>query len=212
MPPVSLAYFRPRDDRYVTAQSQALSVQVQQGAVVADTTSNEGALSLRHIHTGAVRLHAPLRLNETPLVAAVLLICFAALGAAWWRRRREDRRRSDPQAARAQQAARAARAALGRLGGLPDDAYLTAIGEVLVRYLSDKLGLPASGITVADLGTELVARGLSAAVAADAQALLAACQVSRFAPTAQRRPSRQEALAAALALISELERERGERQ
>ncbi|NSW56018.1 MAG: BatD family protein [Armatimonadetes bacterium] len=178
----SLRYFDPAARAYKTAQSAPVSVTVTEGEVIEEATSAAGDTALMHIHTDRPRLHAHPPLPSTPVIPTVLTACALALAGSAAVRVNRQRRLSDPQGFRASAAARQARRSLASAEKLRGNAVVDAVAETVRQYLADRFALPATGIALQEIASELERRGLASPVVGRVTTLLSSCGDMRFAP------------------------------
>jgi hypothetical protein len=160
VPPISFSYFDPSQERYQTAASPPLRLDVAPGdAQQAPVGFSAGpaagpaaitalASDIRHIRSrpgfeAPAALAAAVAGAGAAHAAPVAVLAFAALLAGW-----RSREQSDPAGARARRAAKAAEERLAKsrgAKGLHESSAL--VGDALVGYLADKLAVPPSGLT-----------------------------------------------------------------
>ena len=196
IPPIRLDYFDPAARAYKTAQSRPLELDVAPGeagqAASGPSPASPQAVTqvsqdLRYLMTGPRRGRLSRALEALasagPVNAAPLAIFIGVLG---WT---EQKRRSllDPAGARARAARRAAQARLKQAREAGDPAVAAArLSEALVGYLADKLGQPASGLTLKRAQELLRQRRPDAApqTLEQVKELWEDLDMRRFAPTA----------------------------
>ncbi len=188
---VELPYFDPDKREYRIARAALGKVKVtpKAGAEKAPEPTNapegdpfatmpKGRLALGEFEPA--RTHAP---ALAPLFGWMLGPSFAVvlLGyAGRWIRRARDR-----MAARSSEPEHLARRALGELKDAVDAASVAAIAERAVHHaIEAATTLKSRGILLENLQRELVARGLSGALAERIEAVLDACAILRFKPGA----------------------------
>ncbi|TBR17295.1 hypothetical protein EPO15_17205 [bacterium] len=160
VPPIPFSYFDPAAEKYVTAQTPPLKLDVTPGdptqapvgfsATPGAAPSGITAVSedIRHVRArpgfdGAARAAAAVAGAGLLHAVPAATLAFAGLVAGW--RARED---SDPARSRARRAAKAADERLGKSRATKALAESSAlVGDALVGYLADKLSVPPSGLT-----------------------------------------------------------------
>ncbi len=178
LPPVRYPYFNPYTERYDIAVAAPETLRVRPGSLAPADTAQATLpppLAVRTLYRGAL----PPPFYTQPLFAALALAGpLPAIVLTGWRRPR--RRRAPPSAA-----ARLQRLARKRT---PSDALL--VRRLFVRALVDRFDLPVTTFTDQGALTQALRReGVTAAHAAEAQAVLAALDRAAFdAAAAPRRP------------------------
>jgi len=219
LPPVTYPVFDPEQRRYVTLRSEALSLAVKPG-----TAPLAGALPAAAAAVGVKTVQSDIRFLKAamgPQVADLPLfrragywaaqlppLLFLGLGgvAAWWRRRQA----LDPAGARARTARRHADRRLkvaadrGRAGDRVG--ACVALHEAVVNFLADKWAVAPAGLTLAEVEARLLTRGATPAQAARLRTLWDEADLVRYAPQAAGGTDASAEIAAAGALLDDLER------
>jgi hypothetical protein len=199
IPPIRFDYFDPKARAYKLAESRPIELEVAPGEAQAGGPAAAGpgpgapravtavARDLRYLKTAPSR-GAATRALEALAFAGLLnglpfLLFFGALGFTQYRKLAE----SDPAGARSRAALRAAQARLRQAREAADPARAAAfLSEALTGYLADKLGQPASGLTL-KRALELSrarAPGAPAAALDELKAAWEELDMRRFAPAA----------------------------
>lgn len=170
VPPVRFSYFDPSAGRYRTLQTNPLRLAVTPGSVALPSPAARPAEEMRSIRTtSALRpARAPLLTHPKFLAAQVLLsIALLAWGAApnWGQVRIGARRRNG-----------GVRHAVARLRDVP------GLREVLLAFLSERLGCPLQGMSHGEVDALLAERGVAAAERQCLRGLLETADTARFAP------------------------------
>ena len=188
IPPVEWSYYDPESRSYRTLRSAAFPVTVTGAAApaaavpeitAADPSVPMGLMAAATWH----RAHAAARIPASALLAGIGLPLLALLGLLGLRRRADRQSDTSPEAVALRahpEAKRRLREARAALGDAP--AFYAALERALHAFLSERLHLPAQGLTRAVLTTALRDRGLSEQTCEEIDALLAASERAQFAP------------------------------
>jgi hypothetical protein len=214
--PITFSYFDPKSGAYRTLRSDGLSIEVAPGAGGPSATIQRPSKTdvkavgtdIRYIRTGPVGLRPKGELlfgsphwwagMATPALGFLLLL-------AW--RRRHLRDSADVVGMRRKRADREARKRLEQAHtALRQDAkeeFHGALSKALHGYLADKFGLGVAEVSSAQLGIHLGRFPGGDALAKEYAALLATCDMARFAPVEER--PRKELYDQSVALIGRTE-------
>ncbi len=195
IPAITYTYFNPATGAYETAVTDLIPVTVTGVAAVATAVTFAAADAADDVETV---LPAPLPGRRLPAGAVylALLLLLALLAGSWlWRRRRVTDDLTAIRRAQAQLALRQAR----QTGA---DPYAASV-QVILTYLSDKLGRPVGGLTRPALAALLAETAVPDELAARLLALLDQSDLARFAPGSPEGDG--DLLAATEEMINELE-------
>jgi hypothetical protein len=214
--PISFSYFDTKTGSYKTLTSDALTIDVAEGAggagaVVQRPTKTDVKVlgtDIRYIRQGPLELRpvgdelfgsaAWFAGMGTPALAFVLLL-------VW--RRKQLREQGDTVGLRRKRADKVARERLRQAAdALKQNArepFYTALSKALHGYLADKLGVGVAEVSASQLHERLSRYPEGPALAAEFAALLTTCDMARFAPTDDR--PRQELYDEAAHLIGRAE-------
>lgn len=208
LPAIRFSYFNPETGAYETAQTQPTTVQVA-GDAGGDDSSNAQVAPVGGAGESAAPANLALRPNKAapgggsgPLTGSPIywLLWLAPLlvlaGHFGWQRVRASRR-ENADVRRSQRAADVAQRALKQAERQPESA--TAAGDILVDYLSARLGRPVAGLSHTRLDGLLREQGVDAALSERVQACLARSEMARYAPAET--PLHGEALPAETAAV-----------
>lgn len=217
IPPVTMSYFDPGMRSYRTLRSDSIMVRVGAGSGQAQVPgvqrpdrSDVEVLEndIRFIRQGDLHLREK---GEELFGSWAYWAGMTAPGllflVAWFFRRKRDGDMADPQGLRRRKADKLARQRLkeahAALGGGDANTFHTALSKALRGYLGDKLGLGAAEVTIERLNERFGPGPEGGALVKDADALLAECDLARFAPSAA--APRQELYDRAVMLIGRAE-------
>jgi hypothetical protein len=201
IPPIQFAYFDPVAERYVTVESEPISLTVRVGASLSMTDIVEapaglpgpdagaaGPTQLTEVaggvlanYTGAEALLASQTLTLGWAHAAALALPPCLVGIIAVARRRAERLRTDERYARRRGARRRAVRRLD--GAAPADpaAHMEAIAQAVGGYIADRCHLPPGAHTRRELVGRLRTARIDADIVDRLDALLAECEHSRYA-------------------------------
>ncbi|HKY32783.1 MAG TPA: BatD family protein [Candidatus Polarisedimenticolia bacterium] len=219
LPPIRFAYFDPERSRYVETSTQPIEVAVLRGEGGPGSVAAGPAARREVVAFGRdVRFIKPasaLSQPRTPfhrsgtflgLLAAPLLANAALLFAV----RRRERIAADAGEARRRRAPGFARRRLRRarrmLGPGSSREFCQEVARALTGYLSDKLGVPPSGLTHDRIDALLADRGAPEDMRAAVRGSLERCDEARFAPVQPGPGEMRRMLEEAEHLLAELER------
>lgn len=198
--PVSYTYYNLKQGRYVTVNTEPISLTVERGndidgsGVAVPGIARQGVRNLgediRFIHTG----DGGLRQKDSffafsPLFFALLALIALIFGVASLIIRRVLARRRDVVGTRNRRAVKMARARLSHardyLRQELRGAYYEELHKALLGYLSDKLTIPSAELSRERIAEVLDSRGVTAEVSAAALRILDTCEFARYAPDAE---------------------------
>lgn len=221
IPAVEVAYFDSAARAYRTLQSEPISLEVKPGEKEERLSSGPAGSSqkdfavlgqdVRFISESASALvDAGEPLHERiwfQLVNGLALTAFVVFVAAT---RRRKFLAGNPAVARRLAAARLARESLDETRRLLRDRPVQELHgqleDLLLRYLWNKLGVPANSLVLEDCDAQLAARGVAPALAIRLKEMLLGFQASRYAPGQGNRASLEADLEMAEGMLEELER------
>ncbi|MGQ4808991.1 hypothetical protein NKDENANG_02386 [Candidatus Entotheonellaceae bacterium PAL068K] len=201
VPPLDMAYYDSDAGRYQVVQSKAVSLRVEKAATldasevvvtslpakVKSRLGSQLAEGLLANYTGPeVLAQQRAQLRLTPWMGGLLLLppvayVLTLLGHQWARQRRQD-----PGRQRSKHAARTALTRLRSLKAQPetrDATICVGIHRALAGYISDKLNLTGTGLTVDDIIQHFHTQGLEPELLDRAETLLHRCDNARYAPS-----------------------------
>lgn len=218
IPPIPLAFFDPRQERYITVHSEPIALEVAPAEKLASSqivdaggnrarasshlTASSGGILANYTGMHEVLKNQDLRWG--PLTWVLLIIPPVGFVVSWIVRRRTERLRTDVGFARKRRARRAAVARLRSSGTSPRD-VAAAVTSAIGQYVADRCNLPSGGMTRAAVLEQLAARSLPADLVQQVDRLLEECESVHYAGsgTQSADPLRD----AALRCIDRLERE-----
>ena len=180
VPPAVWSYYDPSDGRYKTLRSDAIAVEVSGPALAA-----RPAPSVSGLLTAADWRAAPRSTGWLwwVLGGGLAVPLLALLGLAAVRAARE-RRHADTPARRAARATPEVRRRLAAARALDGPPFFTALDGALRQFLADRLGVPRTVRSRADVGLALQRRGVPEPLRQRLDALLRAAERGQFAPGA----------------------------
>jgi len=181
---------------YVTLRSPEFSLNVEQGSElgltpVAGVSKEDVKLlgeDIRFIKSGSYTFHRRGdRLMDSPMfVVFSVSPIIAFVGFVFFVRRRE-RVLGDVRALRNRRARKIAQKRLTEAKGFLDakkkEDFYTEVSRALWGFVSDKLGLPQSDLSVDVIRTSLEIRGIPADVISKLSTIIEQCEYARFAPS-----------------------------
>lgn len=188
IPSQPFVYFDPSDKEYHTIDLPAFEMQVAKAAPgqasVEQTILPDEMTDIRHIKpTGDLSRS----LNYTyrkPLYWVLYLLCLLSFVAFIIVYRHQLRLHADVAGRKRAKATKAAsrrmRAARQCMAKHDADRFYVELNQALTGYLSDKLGIPASGLVRENIAAELAAIGVAAPTIEQAIAVLDECEMARF--------------------------------
>jgi hypothetical protein len=193
IPSVKYIYFDPVDADYKTLTTDSIPVFIAPGAAETPVPILVGgnkeaveylATDIRHLKPAPTILkRTSLPLTEQRLYwFAWGMPLLALVGHFTWQWRQQHWQ-ANADVIRRSQAGKRAKKALAGVKKQPDDLYTTA-GQILTRYLADKLNRPVAGLTQRALAELLAGQGLEADLIEQVKNCLATSELGRFAPEA----------------------------
>ncbi len=192
IPALELPHFEPESETYRVARTAPLRLTVTEatgdggpGAPVRTGITRVGR-DIRYIREpGGVLEVAAEPVHRSPLFLWLQVVPAGAVVAAWLYRRRRDRFAADSGLERYVRAPGRARRELREARRLAAEGKIselcTTLARVTTDFLSDRLGVPARGMTMRDLEGALRREGASDEVIDCVRRLLNECDVGRFA-------------------------------
>lgn len=198
--PVEYSYLDISSRRYVTLQTEPLSLAVAKGAE--STVSNSGQIITSSAQKDVRNLGEDIRFIKTALPSFTAANSFFVGSAAFWlifallfilsivsyfafrsvAARRADVVGSKKRAALKQARKRLASAAVYLAKDLYSPFY-EELHRALLGYVSDKFNMDASEMTKDNISSRFVQTGVSEMIAAEFVGLLDACEFARYAPS-----------------------------
>ena len=197
IPPVEFSYFDPAQKQYVTLQSSPMSVKVNKGA--GDDSGSGGLFAsnqegikylgsdIRHIKTTASKLkpveqHFFASIVYYVILLTLLLVFLVAL--LLLKKRRQFRQ--DVVLVRNKQATKVAKGRLKNaykyLKDQDQNHFYEEMSQALWGYISDKLGIERSVLSMDTVKEVMTQKGVDEALANEFVETLGTCEFARFAP------------------------------
>lgn len=221
LPAISFSYFDPAAAKYKRITAPATKIAVKKsgpgggGAPVGLASAPREVQTLQKDIRFLKPIDGPLRRTTAPLrrawwVWTMVLLAVALQPAAWWMHRRGGLSSLSPGGGRGR-ARRRALSDIARAGATDRDAARASsvAAGAIQRFLGERLGVPARGLTYDEMAVELERRGVGPELRGELRALLELCDLGRFAPEAGSPGASGELLGRARALIERLDREIG---
>ena len=197
IPPIEFSYFNPTKGQYVTQSSSPMSIKVNKGT---GGEYNEGGVyannqesikylgsDIRHIKTGESQLRP---MNSYFFGSALYFIIFAALlliflvVLAVVKKRRQFKQ--DVVLVRNRQATKVAKGRLKNaynyLKAQDQNRFYEEMSQALWGYISDKLGIERSVLSMDSAKEAMVGKGIDETLADEFVDTLNTCEYARFAP------------------------------
>jgi hypothetical protein len=197
IPPISLVYFDTAKEKYVTAKSEPIPIQVRETRIVtagdAEGMDNgdrgeplekwkagiaynyEGPEVIEQQDFGLGSILSDMKVRLMLVFPPLAWLVIFGIAAA------ARKRSSDPAAARSRSAYRRLR---GRLAGLsPDDgdeAFCSGVMDSFKMYLGDKLRLPGRSLTTAEIERLLSEKGVDGESVQEVRDLLSSCEFGAY--------------------------------
>ena len=192
IPSVKFSYFDISKKSYVTLNTPAYSLNVEQGVSGSQEYAGKEDVKMlgediRYIKTDTESLHrtGDFIFSRIGFWAALGFPFILGLGLVVWRRR-EDKLAGNVQLMRYQRAQKVARLRLKKAKILMDegdhDAFYSEISLALFGYLEDKFHIPKSELGVERASAELQKRGLERELVDEFERVANKCEFIRFAP------------------------------
>ena len=197
IPPVDFSYFDPAKQQYVTLKSSPMSIKVNKGA--GDDSERGGLFAsnqedikylgsdIRHIKTGDSKLKSTAQhffgsAVYFVILAALLLVFLLAL--LLLRSRRQFKQ--DVVLVRNKQATKVAKGRLKNaykdLKAQDQNRFYEEMSQALWGYISDKLGIERSVLSMDTVKEAMMRKGVDEALANEFVETLDTCEFARFAP------------------------------
>ena len=193
IPAVELSYFSAAENRYATATSEAISLEVTGDTpTLPGTGLRAGVATLREDIRFIRDVGPPLRPEARPLHRTggfwvVALLPLLAMVAALGVRTHRDRLEGDVGYARGRRASQLAKKRLARAKELVDDTdsgpFYAEVSRALQGFLADKMNLPEAGLMMDHAAEALRNRDVADGVARPYLDCLERCDRQRFAPS-----------------------------
>lgn len=197
IPPITISYFDPDEQRYLTKSTKPLELVVRPGTIIAGEESGPNGGAPARVETVGRDIRwildsaKGLRQSVTPVtertgywLSYLLPLGVAGLGLGL-RRLREVQRGREGQI-RSRKAARHARVALkqarDQLAAGEIEAGYTALSRGMIGYLADRLSLPTGELDPARRRQVLTEWGVEEANVAILEEILERCNTARFTP------------------------------
>ena len=197
IPPMEFSYFDPAKQQYVTLESSPLNIKVNKGS---GNNADDGGVyvhnqedikylgkDIRHIKTDAMRLRP---MNQHFFASMYYFIFLLVLLVAFFvimlivKNRRQFRQ--DVALVRNKRATKVARARLKKarkyLDSKDQARFYEEMSQALWGYISDKLGIERSVLSMDTAKETMMERGIDEALANEFVETLNTCEFARFAP------------------------------
>lgn len=189
IPSIRFSYYDPQAETYQTVSTEPIPVTIlpdESGAPAEPSLAPEQSLAA-DIHT-IKPVPASLARTGFPAVGRVIywscwILPLFIVGTVWLLQHQRQRLLTDTAYARRQRARRVAQKALVEARRPEVDSH-AAVQRALLRYLSDKLNTPTTGLTTDNLIALLERHHLKAELRGRIRAVLQQVETSRFAPIA----------------------------
>lgn len=197
IPEVAFSYFNPAKKQYVTLKSSEMIIKVHKGA---DDTSGDGGLfasnqegikflgsDIRHINTTNLRLkpiNTSFFASFTYIVIVLALLLLFIVATIIVKKRRQFKQ--DVVLVRNKQATKVAKKRLTNaykyLKGNDQDHFYEEMSQALWGYISDKLGIERSVLSMDTVKQAMMDKGIDEALSNQFVDTLNTCEFARFAP------------------------------
>ena len=197
IPPVEFSYFDPAKQQYVTLKSSPMSIKVNKGA--GDDSERGGLFAsnqegikylgsdIRHIKTGDPKLKSVeqrfFASTSYYMILAALLLIFLVLLLLVKKRRQF---RQDVVLVRNKQATKVAKGRLKNaykfMKAQDQNRFYEEMSQALWGYISDKLGIERSVLSMDTVKEAMMRKGVDEALANEFVETLDTCEFARFAP------------------------------
>ncbi len=194
LPPFTLAYFDPAQERYKTVQTKPITLQVTPGEQMPQPVDGLIGEEVRALGSDIQyikpdRLHLAdqsLLLYQRSGFWLLQLVPLLGVAGAYAYRRHRVRLEGDVAYARRRRSRTEAQRRLSKAKGLMEAGDSAGFhGEVhrsLAQFVADRTNRAAAGLTADQIGAVLVERGVEAQVIAGVQDVFGQCDQARFAP------------------------------
>ena len=193
--PVRFSYFDPKEEKYRTVASKAITLQVARGEESGVTSASglskeEIALLSSDIRFIKGEDYSLRRIGSHFYTSRWLVVWGAsplfALFCAIWYRRYEERMSTNVAYSRRRRASSVARRrlkeALKEMGDDEAAAFWSTLAKAVTGYVSDRLNLPESAASPEEIVERLEERGIPTEVIGRCGEFLAMCDLHRFSP------------------------------
>jgi hypothetical protein len=220
IPPMEFSYFEPSKAKYITLRSNALDLTVEKGSaeapqIVAGISKEDVKLlsqDIRFIKTtgGSFRKKGGEPVPTAALVLMTLLPLLAFVGLAAYRQK-TMKELSDIASFRSRKAMKIAtkrlKEAKSLLTSKNAEAFYDETSRALWAYVSDKLAIERSELSIDGVMQQLAAKSISPELIARLKECLEACEFARFAPSsaAQEEKSKMYSMASDVIIATERE-------
>jgi len=190
IPAIRLPHFVPGPGEYRVADSGELSLDVGEAVPGAEEAAPPSAgisrlgTDIRYIREPRGTLAvAPDPVYARPWFLVLQLVPLVGLAVSWAWKRRRDTLAADHGLAKYVRASSRARKALreARAAGSDRAAVCSSVSRAVTDFIGDRLGVAARGMTLPEIEAELRAAGADDALVDRVRALLANCDLGRFA-------------------------------
>ena len=197
IPSLEFSYFSPSKGQYITLNSPTFNLKVDKGA---DGDQGEGGLyapnqegikylgsDIRHIKTGASKLK-PINTNffASPVYFVILLAMLILFMVALMLVRKRREFKQDVVLVRNKQATKVAKGRLKNaekfLKVKDQDRFYEEMSQALWGYISDKLGIERSVLSMDTVKEAMMSKGIDEALSNEFVDTLNTCEFARFAP------------------------------
>ncbi len=208
LPPVILSWYDPKSGTYKSASTPSLKLHVSPGKGIIATASGGKGSTAGDIQDGlTLSARAPLILT-TGYWAAYSIPLLAFIGMVVYRRRKDDEA-AHADEYRTRKAGNVAQKRLSAAGLMLQKgnsrSFYDELSKALWLYLSDKLGIPISGLGKATAAQAMAQRGVPESVRQQTETLLNECELALYAPVGGSQQM-QQSFSEAASVINSLER------
>ncbi len=220
IPPLSLSYFDPIEERYKTAESGSIHLTVNPGMqeegrriVFAGGEDQIEVLArdVKYIHPVPLSLAVnPSRIYENNVYAALHLVPLLAIFASLAVERRNRRWRDNIQVARSERAAREALKKLHKTESFLKrgdmEQTFSLISESIWGYTADKMGVPPAGLTIESVESFLASKGVGEEEVSNLRRVLKTCDAVKYSTESVGENQAKETVKNAVLIIKSLEK------
>jgi hypothetical protein len=210
IPPISLSYYDPASGSYKTASAEGFSLHVDAGNGYAATGGSliGGARSNSDINDKLL-LSAPNPMVSSPVYWSLYAMPLLLLLFVGVYRRREEEQQANSAQHRLKTANKVAQKRLSTAGQKLQQGdsrgFYDEVSKALWLYLSDKLGIPLSGLSKNAALNAIAQRGVPSPVQAQIEKVLTECELALYAPAGSGQQM-QQTFSEAASIITGLER------
>lgn len=210
IPPVSLSYYDPSSGSYKTAATQGFSLQVTAGrGLSASAGSSKGKGGAGGDIQDGLLLSAPSPMVSSPVYWSLYAMPLLALALVGVYRRREDEQQNNTAQHRLKTANKVAQKRLSLAGQKLQQGdsrgFYDEVSRAIWLYLSDKLGIPLSGLSKQAALAAIASRGVPSTVQQQIEKVLNECELALYAPAGSGQQM-QQSFSEAASIITGLER------